>query len=368
MPMLREEQSDAAGRLGAQFESAVTRELLKEWKGYNQTYFKGVMRAPTIELSATEGRLGRWNGRVRAIEISRQMVLDRPWGVVLEVLKHEMAHQYVSEILRETDETAHGPSFQRVCARLGIDATATGLPGAVKDKGAHEGEQRILQRIARLLALAQSSNVHEAEAAMNEAQRLMLKYNLEVAPQSGAKDYGVRHLGTPSGRINESQRLVAMILGTHFFVEVIWVKSYMPQEDLHGSVLEVCGTHANLELAEYVHAFLLQTAERLWLEYQRKNRIRSNRDRRTFMAGVMRGFDEKLHAQSRVNRVEGLVWVKDADLSSFYRRRHPHIRHTRHQGNERTEAHDQGREAGRNIVLHRPVQEARTGGGLLTGK
>ena len=83
---------------------------------------------------------------------------------------------------------------------------------------------------------------------------------------------------------------------------------------------------------------------------------RSNRDRRTFLAGVMAGFYEKLKSQRREHKEQGMVWIGDADLEKYYRGRHPLIQHTRYVGNARTEAHAQGREAGRKIVLHRPVE------------
>ena len=58
--------------------------------------------------------------------------------------------------------------------------------------------------------------------------------------------------------------MVAMILGMHFFVEGIWIPVYRPLEAKRGSVLEICGSSANLAIAEYVHGFLHQTADRLW--------------------------------------------------------------------------------------------------------
>ena len=94
-----------------------------------------------------------------------------------------MAHQYVHEVLGKVDESAHGPAFRELCARLGIDAGAAGVPAA----GAPSADDaRVLERIARLLALAESANVHEAQAAMNAAQRLMLKHNLEQPRRRGA--------------------------------------------------------------------------------------------------------------------------------------------------------------------------------------
>jgi hypothetical protein len=321
----------------------------------NGTYFRCKLRPPSIELSDTTARLGQWSPEARVLSISRELATTQPWGVVLEVLKHEMAHQFVHEVLGMTGETSHGPAFRELCAKLGIDASASGVP-AGNSAATSDGEARILERIARLLALAESANEHEAQAAMSAAQRLMLKYNLDAVAEKRTVGYGFRHVGTPSGRVSESERILGNILGEHFFVEVIWVPVYRPLERKRGSVLEICGTPANLEMASYVHAFLSHSAEQLWRAHKRAQKIRGNRDRRTYLAGVMTGFHEKLNAQRRENKEQGLVWVRDADLGSYYRRRHPLIQRTRYAGNPRTEAHAHGREAGRKLVLHRPVE------------
>jgi hypothetical protein len=354
-------------RLTAALEAALVRELRATYRQLNDSYFRSGLRAPTMELVPTRHALGRWIPATRTIEISRPLVVEQPWGAVVEVLKHEMAHQYVHEVLGETGQTPHGPAFQEACARLGIDARASGVPDAPRD-GAGD---RIVERIARLLALAESPNRHEAEAAMAAAQRLMLRHNLDAARAhaAGARDFGHAHLGRATGRVSEHERLVAMILGKHFFVEAIWVPVYRPLEGLRGSVLEICGTRSNLAIAEYVHGFLHQTAERLWRDHKRAQAIGSDRERRTYLAGVMVGFADKLARQEARGRSEGLVWVKDGDLERYFRRRHPYVRHVRHAGQRRTDAWAHGREAGRTIVLHKPVDAAPSSRGhLLPGK
>jgi hypothetical protein len=358
----------ADSELSAALEAALVRELRATFWQLNLTFFKGALRAPTIELVPTRHNLGRWWQATRTIEISRPLVLGHPWTAVVEVMKHEMAHQYVHEVLGETEQTPHGRAFQDACARLGIDARASGLPDAPVDPG-QGAQEKIVERIVRLLALAESPNRHEAEAAMAAAQRLMLKHNLDAVHADASREYRPAHLGKPTGRVAEHERLVAMILGKHFFVEAIWIPVYRPAEALRGSVLEICGTPANLAIAEYVHGFLHTTAERLWREHQLERGIRSNRERRTFLAGVMVGFADTLARQDAKNRSDGLVWVQDGDLARYFRKRHPSIRHVRHAGQRRTDAWASGREAGRKIVLHKPVQAAtESRGRLLPGK
>lgn len=355
--------------ISAQLEAALLRELTEHYRMLAQTYFRGALPMPQLALVSSRARLGRWIEATRTIEVSRPLVLEQPWGVVMEVLKHEMAHQYVSEVLKERSETAHGPTFRRVCERLGIDAAAAGIPSAKPEDATGAGAQRgkVAERIARLLALAESPNVHEAEAAMAAAQRLLLKHNIELREARAAEGYAWKHLGKPTGRTSEAERVLSLILGKHFFVETIWVPCYRPREGKRASVLEVCGTPENLEIAEYVHGYLLETAERLWREHKERYGLRSDRDRRTYLAGVMTGMNDKLARESKKSEEAGLVWIADGDLERWFRTRHPHVRHVRYAGQRRTEAYTYGREAGRNIVIHRSIKDQAKSRGLLLG-
>ncbi len=116
--------------LTATLQAALVRELRATWRQLNEAYFRGGLVAPTLELVDLRATLGRWIPDTRTIEISLPLVVERPWGVVVEVLKHEMAHQYVHEVLGEKSETPHGPAFRDACARLGVDARASGMPVA----------------------------------------------------------------------------------------------------------------------------------------------------------------------------------------------------------------------------------------------
>lgn len=352
-----------AQELSTELEAALVREIQAEFARLNASYFKRALRPPVFLLSDAATRLGRFDLSTRTLEIQRSLALAQPWSALVEVLKHEMAHQYVLEHLGVQDEPPHGPTFREVCERLGVDAAAAGMPSAGSART--EDEERILARIAKLLALAESPSQHEAEAAMNAAQRLMLKYNLDAAAARASQagpGYAFRTLGKPSGRITEAERTLAAILGDHFFVQVIWVPAYRPFDGKRGSVLEISGTTANLDMAAYVHSFLSHAAEQLWTAHKRAHKLRGDKDRRTFLAGVMAGFHAKLQAERRAQANEGLVWVGDPDLKRYYRRRHPHVVTVRYGGSARNDAHAHGREAGKKLILHRPVGSGPSGG------
>jgi hypothetical protein len=350
--------------LTLELERLSLRAVRRVYEDLNDTLFDERLRVPAFSLSDAEGRLGRWSGGDRTLELRRTLLVEHGWGVLVEVLKHEMAHQFVDEVLGVSDEPDHGPVFRSVCDERGIDARAAGAPVADRQR------DHVLERIAKLLALAESPNEHEAQAAMSAAQRLMLKHNIDSLLDGKSASYGFKHLGAPSGRVPESERLLAGILGDHFFVQVIWVPVWRPLEGKRGSVLEVCGTPDNLELAEYVHAFVTQTADRLWLEFRHARAARGRRDRQRFLAGVMSGFRDRLERDRKKNGAEGLVWKGDGDLQVFFRRRHPHIRYSRHAAHTGSEAYARGRAAGRELVLHRGIRSGPSGGAprLLPGK
>ena len=353
-------------RLSAELEVLALRAIRVEHRDLNGLLFGGRLLPPSFALSDARSRLGQWLSASRTIELSRQLMVDLSWGVLVEVLKHEMAHQYVDEVLGARDESAHGPAFRRVCSERGIDSRSSGAPQPGAEAPSPE-ERSALEKISRLLSLAQSSNEHEAQAAMAAAQRLMLKYNLEAGAQGQTRDYCFRHVGKPTGRVYEPPRILALILSEHFFVETIWVPVWRPLEGKRGQVIEVCGTRANVEMADYVHDFLTLTGERLWLEHKRARSIRSNRDRRPFLAGVMTGFRDKLAGQKKQHREHGLVWRGDPQLGAYVKGRHPRLSWTRYASSQHQAAHAEGRRAGSNIVLHRGLGRAAEGRGRLLG-
>ncbi|HEY6723148.1 MAG TPA: DUF2786 domain-containing protein [Polyangiaceae bacterium] len=352
--------------LSVELERAALRQVRATYTEYNYSLFKNQLTPPSFSWLDTATELGVWRGAYREIGLARVLLTKHGWGVLVEVLKHEMAHQYVDEVLGAGAEGPHGPLFRQVCEERGIDARSLGLPSA---KRGDTPEGRVLERVAKLLALAESPNVHEAQAAMSAAQRLMLKYNIDALLASEPRQYDFRHLGTPSGRVEESQRILSTILSEHFFVEIIWVPVYRLVEQKRGSVLEICGTPHNLELAEYVHAFLTRTAQQLWQEHKKLHHIRRNAHRRAFVTGVMSGFRKKLEAERGKNQEAGLVWQGDAELRGYFRRRHPNIRWTRPSGRYDRDSYYAGHEAGGKIVLRRGVSEGATAGPkLLPGR
>ena len=231
--------------LTADLERALLRALALRYAEVNEDRFRDRLRRPLLQFTDVASCLGRWISATRTIELARHFIATRPWLEITSVLEHEMAHQFVDEVLGIRDETAHGETFRRICAERGIDGRAGGAPIPSTDAAADTAGARTLDRIRKLLALAASSNQHEAEIAMRRAHELMLRHNIEHVAARESAGYEVRHLGDPLRRTNRVETEVMLLLGDYFFVKVIRVPVYVPTAGKTGNVFEIAGTRTS---------------------------------------------------------------------------------------------------------------------------
>lgn len=363
-----------AKRLSATLEAKLLARLAVEWRGLNYRYFKSALRPPVLELCddlpssdrPANGHepLARWTPQLRCVELSRAGLLARPWGEILDALTRAAVWQYIDERLNVDPRNRH-PSYRRICRHLALDLESASESAANVDPKA----RRVVARIHKLLALARSPNQHEAETAAMTARRLMLKFNIDdtpaaldaasipaPAPRYADPRYGYRHLGQAARRREEHDRRLAKILTMYFFVESVWLPVYLPREGRPGTVLEICGLAPNLAMATHVHDFLRAAAERLWTEHAASTDGPAGpRERLSFLAGVMAGFEDKLARQDASLREQGLVWVPAPGLEAYFRRRHPKLQYTRASTGPASASFEAGSRAGQRIVLSTPL-------------
>lgn len=330
------------------------------WGEANRRHLGGALRPAVLSIDCdSHAVLGRWRRSLREISISEAHILSHPWPEVEQTLYHEMAHQFADEVLQAHDEAAHGPAFAEACRRLRVEARATMRP-----RPGGEAADKVLAKVKKLLALAESHNVHEAEVAMATANRLLLQHNLELVEARARRDYRVRRVGALFKAVPVTAKLVSAILSEFFFVEAVWTSEYVALQDETLRRLELLGSDTNLELACYVHDFLHHACQRLWRAAQDRHVGRSAR--REFEAGVLLGFRDKLRAERSHSRAQGLVWVGDADLDAFVAAEHPELRRMASGSVGRTSALSAGRAAGQALQLHHGVTHRGEGGKRLT--
>jgi hypothetical protein len=317
------------------FHRRIVRALELEWDlavAWFPPETKRVLRRPGFSLIQTTQVLGQWvREPTREIRLSEACILNHPWYAVVDVLRHEIAHQLADELYGEV-EPPHGETFRDLCHFLGADPKASGgyptLDEAVLADKASDGD-RIMARIRKLLALSSSPNRHEAELAMAKARELMAKHQLDPTEPPPTADFVHLVLGEASLRHGLEVHALASLIREHYSVRTIWVPMAVPAVGKVGRALEVCGTRLHVQLAHYAFDFVRHLIAAEWRTYQPGVRLGAN-GRRDFALGMVAGFRALLDEQLRTSpQVQALVRREDPALEGYFEERHPHQRQTR---------------------------------------
>lgn len=339
----------------SELDRLLLRALLRQWKSENAAMFHERLLTPVFTLSE-DATLGRWSSRGRILSIDRPFAQTAPWGQITEVLRHEMAHQFVDEILGVRDETAHGRAFRSLCERHGIDGRAQGRP-----RGDDADEAPVVRRVRKLLALANSPEPHEAAAAMAAAKRLLAEH---PAADLTDKPFTTRWVGDTWRRRPAWARLLGGLLTAHFQVDGIWIQAFHRASGDWGSQLELSGTPQDVDIALYVWDYVIGHAERAFDRIVPRPRGQGARDR--YVSGVVSGLNTRLDEAARTQKQTALVHVPGAALKAYVQTRHPHSRHQtlriRHD-----EAYQQGVQTGRDLHIHPGVAQRGAPRGALPG-
>jgi hypothetical protein len=269
-------------------------QLVKEHREISWKYGVNLL-TPIINISSGKKILGLWNDKNKTISISSHLIKNEIWDIVLEVLKHEMAHQYVSEFYSNADR--HGKYFKKACAILGVHpAFITGSADYHKKlqlfKGAFpEDAQKMLKRVEKLMALGQSNNEAEAQSASRKANYLLNKYNLQQI-NTGDDNPDIKYLTIchKKKRIESIQKAILSILRNYYYVNCLTSNTYHAHENTVYKSIVLVGRKEFLKVAEYVYNFLLDTDQTLWQDFKKKNKAQRG-EKISFDMGFIAGIE-----------------------------------------------------------------------------
>jgi hypothetical protein len=326
-----------------------------------------LVRKPTFALADLKSQWGNWSAARRQISISRNLALNYPWDSIRDVLLHEMAHQIANELFNASARAPHGSVFRRACKLLRIDPAASGDYQPLHDRLINDhssvSDKRML-RIKKLLALAESKNRFEAEAAMTKAHELIALHNVELNNHPDERQFLSIFIGSPALRHPREDYHLANLLQDFYFVYGIWAPAYVLEKQKMGRVLEISGTAQNLKMADYVHDFIRTFIESQWSAYNRDRGL--NRYRKTdFAVGIIEGFRGKLESHINHSKISpnlrALIRKKDLRLRKYCRFRYPHtasIQRTASRQNVRVLK--DGKKVGQKLIIAKGVCEHKT--------
>lgn len=211
-----------------------------------------------------------------------------------QVIRHELAH-YMAFIQHGRTIEPHGPEFRAFCRQRGwgeeIYRATVCLEGG--QNGSVIEESSVFRKVQKLMALAASSNKHEAELAMIKSQQLLLKHNMESA-YLGEEDEEkvVLKRIMKQKKENAKMRSIARILET-FFVGAVYSRA----GDF--TYLEILGSAVNVKIADYVATFLHGELDKLWEQAQEQNHLRGAVAKNSFFLGLAKGYCNKIQALKR---------------------------------------------------------------------
>ncbi|MFC1820496.1 SprT-like domain-containing protein [Thermodesulfobacteriota bacterium] len=330
-------------------------------------------RKPFFSLRDMKGKWGCWSSGKNEIGLSRNLVFNHSWDTVREVLLHEMAHQLSEQFFGNHNEPPHGPKFKKACYLLRANPRASGDYQLLDERVLQDSsgpEDKIMFRVKKLMALAQSKNQYEAEAAMAKAHEFIAKYNIDLLSRDEDRDFISVFVGSPALRHFREVYHLANLLQDFYFVHAIWVPAYVLEKSKMGNVLEISGTAQNIKIAGYVHDFIKRYIDSQWQKYNKDKKL--NRYRKTdFAVGVMEGFHSKLEAQTskeeRIKEKFGLIKIEDPLLQKHIKYKYPHTATVR--GNklrmDRKVLRD-GIGVGRELVISKGITERKAGRRLLS--
>jgi hypothetical protein len=345
-----------------------------------------------LDFRPTVSTWGHWSPEERAIILCEDLLRQDRWEPMKGVLGHETAHQIAQELypLSTRNETSHGPTFMRICRKIGLDPFYTRAtipsdgfgvrPPRPAGPDVEDGELKpVLERVKKLLALAGSENENEAALALSAAERILARHSLGredvergVAP--GDEPYRRVSLPLKGQRSGLRHSLIASLIKDFFGVSAVFSWNYDPSTGKEAKEIELFGRPMNLAMGEHVWHFLNERCETLWAAYRPTAWQLGEKGvgaKNAFMHGLLRAFTRKMEEGRRRSAEPGagagpggraaevaLYARENEALDEYIGRVYPRLRSTRHSSSASVRspnAAGAGAAAGRELTIHRPV-------------
>lgn len=336
------------------------------WRGYLYPLHFVCFEDPT--------RLGHFQASSYQIGLNKKLMYLAKDEVLKNIIRHELAHFYTFLLYGKAFHTmaAHGKEFQDVCQRFdwGTDVSRA-YSNLEQDNKAFETNQdfeRIKSKIKKLLALSQSENTHEAEAATLKANEYLIKYNLKGLQEngpSGKNPLKEDHLGeTVVATVLTAKRMNATLNGLYDVLQFFHVQPVFNRTG-EGVKLDVVGSRLNVEVADYVAKFLQAEFEILWKKAQRDLGLKGIKKKNSYLLGVANGLSLKLKAERQTlqSSTQGKdLLVLEGQLKERVRMAFPRL--SRQQSSQAaldSQALQRGRQDGSSIQIRPGVSQGNKG-------
>lgn len=248
-----------------------------------------------------------------------------------DVIRHELAH-YLIFIEHGEGIQSHGVEFRTFCKKMGWNEEVSEATISLTE------ENSVLRKVKKLMALATSSNKHEAEQAMIKSRELLLNHNMEFVAEEGERFFLKRVL--KERRENAKMRAIGKILET-FFVSTVYRRAG------NFTHLEILGTQTNIEIAEYVADVLQSELDRLLAQTDLRGTIAKN----SFFLGVAKGYRNKVLSLKKEEHTNALLII-EKKLTLAKALAYPRLSSSKSSANYCQSSSALGEQMGKNLSLN----------------
>ena len=182
--------------------------------------------------------------------------------------------------------------------------------------------EKIIERVKKLLSLANSNNANESESAMLKAQELMAKYKLSI------KDVDVKEKNNEVVDVvsdfeytirSQWKGTVALVIAENFGCDVY---AHVVYKNGRKNKLKVCfiGEEENVEIVKIVYEYALKVCDerikKIQKDYKKKG-LSTTGIPQSYGIGFATGLKAKYSEQLKTNQDWGLVVVKSKDVIEY---------------------------------------------------
>lgn len=180
----------------------------------------------------------------------------------------------------------------------------------------------LVEKIAKLLRLANSDNEHEADLALERAQKLATQYNIDLAAiqiyegdKKPLEKIEKQTVDLQTARKSITQQSVSRILINHFGIRLLYSGGRHS-----GMRLIFIGTKTDIELSIYLNNYLNSEFMRRWKKYYDKIPGVRLEERQSFIYGLEVGLGEKLENAKKKTETESFQAYGDkaTEISNQY--------------------------------------------------
>lgn len=206
----------------------------------------------------------------------------------------------------------------------------------------------IVNKIQKLLALANSDNKNEAELASKKAQELLIKHNISMSEvESANSDYFETSLDLPER--SSERKFIDSLLNNYFFVFIY--------SDKKLNKIIFIGKKENVEVALYVRSFLENSFKRLY-KLENESRQWKGKHRSSFYLGLYKGLKEKLEEQKQTIDTDNKLIIINKTLTNYVHNKISGIKTTQQKTNaSNQDALQSGFNHGKNLNISKGLGE-----------